>query len=263
MQLSSRLLSIFFPGNAKHKAQRKLQQILFFALSKVSRSKGNALLWANSQFELSPHALVSAFTQGYVVFPNMRNHKIVEWLDPEVRGILPIDHFKMQEGLFKLLKKERAREVKEFDIKIDENFEATIRACAEPRDLKAITWLSEEYINSTIQLHKMGIAHSVEAYKNGKLVGGVVGVAINGYFMSLSLFHTVNNAGKVAFYYLMLKLKADGYKLHDLGMPNPWIQQFGMKSLPKKDFKEALLRAITSPLAFTHEVPVLELLSFV
>lgn len=258
MRISSKLLAAFFPGGTKHKLKRKLQHFCFFALSKASRSKKEAVLWANSQLELSPHVLMSAFTQGYVVFPNMRNHKIIEWLDPEARGIIPIDHFKMQDGLLRLLKKERARDIKEFEIKIDHDFETTIRACAKPRDAKAITWLSEEYINCAVELNKMGTAHSVEAYQNGVLVGGVIGVAINAYFMTLSLFHTVNNASKVAFYYLMLRLRADGFKLHDFGMPNPWVSQFGMKSVPRTEFKTDLLQAITSPTVFTKRVPELE-----
>jgi len=239
------------------KVKRKLQLFFFAALSKISRSKSDAILWANSQNELSPHTLIAAFAQGVVVFPTMRNHKIIEWLDPEIRGVLPINQFKMQDGLYKLLKKERDREVKEFDIKIDANFEETIRACSKPRDAKAITWLSEAYIDSTIALHQLGFAHSVEAYQGDLLVGGVVGIAINGYFMSLSLFHAVNNASKVAFYYLMLKLKADGFQLHDLGMPNPWIQQFGMKSISRQEFRANLLKAMATPCVFTRDIPAL------
>jgi leucyl/phenylalanyl-tRNA--protein transferase len=256
MSIKSKLLNAFLPGATKDLVKRNLQSILFNSLCKVSGNKENALMWANSQFGISPYLLYSGFAQGFLVLPNMRNHQIIDCIDPEIRGVMPIEDFKIQDGLHKLLKKEQEREIKEFEVKIDQNFEETIIACSKPRDKKAITWLSDDYIKAAVALHKLGIAHSIETYQNGLLVGGVVGIAINSYFLSLTLFHTVDNASKVAFYHLMEKLKAEGFKLHDLGVPNPWIQQFGMKSIRRQEFKNALLEAIATPIVFNNKVPI-------
>lgn len=104
----------------------------------------------------------------------------------------------------------------------------------------------------------MGVAHSVETYQNGKLVGGVFGISINGYFATLSLFHSVDNASKVAFYYLLLKLRDDGFKLHVSGDANTWFTQYGSINISKDEFRKDLVKATMAPVTFSANVPRLE-----
>lgn len=124
-------------------------------------------------------------------------------------------------------------EEEKIQIKVNHNFRDTILSCAKPRGKKNNTWITPEYIEAVIELHNMGIAHSIEAYQNGLLVGGAVGLSINGFFATLSLFHTVDNASKIAFCYLLQKLKDDGFKLHHCGDVDSWFTQYGMVAIER------------------------------
>lgn len=258
MGILPKYLSDIIPDKIKHPVKKLLQRSFHMGLSKVSGGHNNALLWSFGQFELSPFILIQGFMQGFYPLPNMSNHKIIEWYDHELRGIIPINTFKARNDLWRYLKKEKSKEMdKQFQIKINTNFYETITACSVPRGKKKRTWLSADYIKAATELHKMGMAHSVETYQNGVLVGGVIGLAINGYFSTLTLFHTVDNASKVAFYYLLVKLKNDGFKLHFTGTADAWFSQYGMVNVEKNEFRSSLLSAITTPATLTPNVPEL------
>jgi leucyl/phenylalanyl-tRNA--protein transferase len=252
-------VSAVVPNHIKVTGKRLLQKSFHKGLSKVSGGDNDALLWSYAQFKLSPFLIIQAYMQGFYPFPNMENNKIIEWYDLDLRGVIPIQDFKARGDLYRFLKKEKLKEANpQFKIKINADFKAVILACAEPRGGKRQkTWLSTEYIEALLELHNMGLAHSVEAYENGVLVGGVMGLAINGYFSTLSLFHTVDNASKVAFYYLLTKLKDDGFKLHFTGTPDAWFSQYGMINVEKEIFRKDLLGAVTAQVAFTKNIPQL------
>src|SRR5690606_27578747 len=99
--------------------------------------------------------------------------------------------------------------------------------------------------------------HSVEAYQNGLLVGGVIGLSINGFFVTLSLFHTVDNASKIAFCYLLQKLKDDGFKLHHCGDVGSWFIQYGMVPIERERYRKELMLAVTRPVIFSSNIPSL------
>ena len=251
-------LSAIIPENVRQPTKRMLQYLSHSTLSKVSGGKDNALLWSYSQFKLTPYLIVQGYCQGIYPLPNMNNKKIIDWLDPEIRGIIPIDKFRLRNDLLRVLKKEKLQAPeKKFVIKVNADFHETILSCSKPRGNKTKTWLTPDYIKVTMELHKMGIAHSVETYQNGVLVGGVIGLAINGQFITLSLFNTVDNAGKVAFYYLLVKLKDDGFTLHVSGAADSWFTQFGSINIPKDEFRKILIPAITAPVKFSDKVPEL------
>jgi len=172
---------------------------------------------------------------------------------------MPLQDLKIQKNLLRRLKKEKFQEPeKKFEVRINTNFEQTILGCAQPRGQKTKTWLTPEYIKTVMELHKMGFTHSIETYQNNVLVGGLIGIAINGYFGGMSLFHKVDNASKIALYYLLVKLRDDGFTLHDVGPATEWFRQYGLITIPRDDFRQQLLTAITSPVQFTNHVPVLE-----
>jgi leucyl/phenylalanyl-tRNA--protein transferase len=258
MGILPKQLSAMIPENVRQPTKRLLQQLSHSALTKVSGGKENALLWSYSQFKLSPYLIVQGYCQGMYPLPNMTNGKIIDWFDPEVRGIIPVENFKVRNDLLRVLKKEKYQNPeKKFEIKVDADFHETIVSCSKPRGSKTKTWLTPDYIKASIELHKIGIAHSVETYQNGVLVGGVVGLAINGQFITLSLFNTVDNAGKVAFYYLLVKLRDEGFKLHYSGAADSWFTQFGSVNIQKDEFRKMLIPAITAPVKFTNNVPQL------
>jgi leucyl/phenylalanyl-tRNA--protein transferase len=260
MGILPKSVAAIIPGNFRYPVKRFLQKSFYFGLAKVSGGRNNALLWSYGQFELSPSIILQGYMQGFYPLPNMMNHKIVDWYDPELRGVIPIHGFKAGDDLRRYFKKEKLKATdQQLEIKINTDFKGTIIACATPGGNKRVkTWLSPEYIKAALELHEMGMAHSVETYQNGVLVGGLIGLSINGYFSTLTQFHTVDNAGKVAFYYLLLKLKKDGFKLHLAGAANTWLSQYGMVTVEKEEFRADLLNALTSPAKFTQEIPELE-----
>jgi len=259
MGVLPKYVAAIIPEDFKYSVKIFLKKTFYFGLAKVSGGRNNALLWSYGQFELSPFIILQGYMQGFYPLPHMKNNEIVEWYDPELRGIIPIHGFKAGNDLLRFLKKEKLKETdQQLEIKINANFKETIVACASPRGNKRTkTWLSADYIKAALELHEMGMAHSVETYQNGVLVGGVIGISINGYFSTLSQFHTVDNAGKVAFYYLLLKLKNDGFKLHLAGAADSWLSQYGMVSVEKDAFKADLLNALTSPVKFSINIPEL------
>lgn len=236
--------------------------IQFFStgLNKVLKGKENVLLWSYSQFDLSPFMIYQGYTQGRYPLPHSSDRSKMNWYDPLMRGIIPVADFKIRNDLLRRLKKEnRCAENDKIQIRVNFNFKDTIFSCAMPRGTKTKTWITPEYIEAVLGLHHMGIAHSVEAYQNGVLVGGLVGLSINGFFATLSLFHTVDNASKIAFCYLLQKLKDDGFKLHHCGDVDSWFTQYGMIAIDRERYREELMKAITSPVAFTEKVPVLDI----
>lgn len=253
-----KVVSSIVPTRLKGPTKRLLQKLLHAGFIKVSGGHEEALLWSNAQAKLNPYVIIQGFLQGTFPMPKVDNNKIFIWYDPDPRAIIPVADFKIRNDLLRCLKKEKQQELdKRFEIKVNANFEQTIINCSKPRGEKTNTWISPEYMEVMLELHKMGIAHSFEAYQNGELVGGVFGVALNGYFITLSLFRTVDNASKVAFCYLLARLKEDGFKLHISGDANSWFAQFGAVTITKDDFREELIPAITAPVTFRSKVPEL------
>lgn len=250
------ILSAIVPASFKAPTKRSLQQFFHSGLVKVSGSQEEALLWTSAQVKLSPYIMIQAFLQGTFPMPKVDNNKIFVWYDPDPRAIIPVADFKIRNDVMRCLKKNRLQELdKRFEIKMNANFEQTVINCSKSRGNKSNTWITDEYIEVMLELHKMGIAHSFETYQNGALVGGVFGIALNGYFITLSLFRTVDNASKVAFCYLLTKLKEDGFKLHLTGDADSWFTQFGAVNVTKKDFRQELISAITAPVTFSLGVP--------
>lgn len=227
-------------------------------LTRVLKGKENVLLWSYSQFELSPFLLYQGYVQGKYPLPSTQPHHSINWYDPEIRGIIPVDNYMVRKDLVRRLRKEQfLPDNEKIQIKLNLNFRDTVLCCAGPRGTKNKTWLTPEYIEAVIELHAIGIAHSVEAYQNGLLVGGVIGLSINGFFVTLSLFHTVDNASKIAFCYLLQKLKDDGFKLHHCGDVGSWFIQYGMVPIERERYRKELMLAVTRPVIFSSNIPSL------
>jgi leucyl/phenylalanyl-tRNA--protein transferase len=258
MGILPKQVAAVIPENFRQSAKRLLQRFFQFGLTKTSGGKINAMLWSYGHFELTPFIIFQGFSQGKNLLPNLYGGKNSIWEDPEWRGIIPIQDFKVQKDLLRRLKKEKTLSPEtQLQIKVNTNFKETITGCSRANGKKNRVWLTPEFIKSALELHKMGIAHSVEVYQNGILVGGVTGLAINGYFTSLSLFHTVDNASKIAFYYLLVKLKDDGFLLHLSGAADSWFTQYGMINVQKDEFRVSLMEAISTPAKFSETVPEL------
>jgi len=167
----------------------------------------------------------------------------VNWYSPDPRTIFELNKFHVPRSLQLTLKK------KLFDIRINKKFEEVMRACAQREE----TWISEEIIISYVKLHNAGIAHSVETWKDGSLVGGLYGVAIRGAFFGESMFSRVSDASKVALVHLVVRLKDRGYSLLDTQFTTPHLQRFGAREIPRVEYLIKLEKALTITCSFADE----------
>ena len=187
---------------------------------------------------LSPDLLLSAYCQG--VFPMAHEDGDIYWYDPDPRAILPLDErFHVSRSL--------ARTVRQgmFEIRVDYDFTAVMRACAELNVDREETWINEELIAAYTRLHKLGFAHSVEAWRNGRLVGGLYGVSIRGLFAGESMFSRERDASKVALVYLVERLRQRRFQLLDTQFITEHLRRFGAIEIPADNYKIRLAYALT------------------
>ncbi len=164
------------------------------------------------------------------VFPMALDDGEIGWFSPDPRAIIPLDDFHVPHGLKRALKKSL------FEIRLDTEFEKVMRACADRSD----TWISGEIIKSFCNLHQLGHAHSVEAWRDGELVGGLYGVALGGAFFGESMFHTVTDASKVALHSLVERLRRNGFALLDTQWVTPHLQTFGTREVSRSVYRRML-----------------------
>lgn len=177
---------------------------------------------------------------GYIngIFPMAELDGTIYWYSPDPRAIIPIDSYKSPKSLRPVINK------KTFEIRIDGDFESVMHGCAGPRAQEEGTWISEDIIAAYTNLHKLGYAHSVEAYRDNKLVGGLYGVAIGGVFFGESMFFIESNASKVAFHFLIETLRANNYILLDTQFINDNVLRYGAIEIPRTDYMERLKKAL-------------------
>jgi leucyl/phenylalanyl-tRNA--protein transferase len=166
----------------------------------------------------------------------------IAWFSPDPRAIIPIDDgFHVPHGLKRALKRGT------FEIRIDQAFERVMRKCSQRKD----TWISEEVIASYVNLHRLGFAHSVEAWHEGELAGGLYGVAVGGAFFGESMYHDVTDASKVALHGLVERLRAREFVLLDTQWTTPHLEQFGALEIPRGVYLRRLAEAIDRPCRLT------------
>jgi leucyl/phenylalanyl-tRNA--protein transferase len=187
---------------------------------------------------LSPDLLLSAYCQG--VFPMAHPNGDIYWYDPDPRAILPLDErFHVSRTLARTVQQGK------FEIRIDSDFTAVMQACAELKADREETWINEELIAAYTRLHKMGFAHSVEAWRNGRLVGGLYGVAIRGFFAGESMFSHERDSSKVALVHLVERLRQRRYQLLDTQFMTNHLRTFGALEVPAANYKLRLAYALT------------------
>lgn len=175
------------------------------------------------------------------VFPMAMPDGEVAWFSPDPRAIIPLDDgFHVPHGLRRALNKGR------FEIRIDTAFKAVMQRCAERDE----TWINEEILDSYVNLHRLGHAHSVEAWLEGQLVGGLYGVALGGAFFGESMFHTATDASKVALHALVVRLRARGYSLLDTQWITPHLRTFGAHEISRADYRTRLQQCIDDDCSF-------------
>jgi leucyl/phenylalanyl-tRNA---protein transferase len=189
--------------------------------------------------DLTPELLVSAYAQGY--FP-MDVEGDLMWFSPDPRGILPLESFHASKTLRQTYRNA------DFEIRVDTAFEETIRECGRR---PGGTWISGDIITTYTQMQRMGLAHSVEAWQNGKLAGGLYGVALRGAFFGESMFHRVRDASKVALVALVERMRQRGLSLLDIQWVTPHLKRFGAIEISRQQYLRRLAAALRQPCSFT------------
>jgi leucyl/phenylalanyl-tRNA--protein transferase len=190
--------------------------------------------------DLSVPTLLRAYQSG--CFPWTVNP--VTWWSPDPRAIIELDGFHAPRSLLKFLRKA------EFAVTIDGAFDRVIEACAEAAPGRKSTWITPEFLRGYQDLHRAGHAHSLEVWEGDKLVGGIYGVAIGGYFAGESMFHRVSNASKAALGWLVEHLRTRGYALFDIQMPTRVTMQHGASLIPREEFLKRMHEAQRLPVTF-------------
>lgn len=188
--------------------------------------------------------LVSAYASGW--FPMAVGDAGIRWFSPDPRGIIPLDEFHVSRRLARVIRGGA------FDIRINTDFAAVIRACADADrdDEDAGTWIDAEIIESYCALHQAGYAHSVEAWRNGQLAGGLYGVALGGAFFGESMFHHVTDASKIALAALADRLRERNYSLLDTQWTTGHLEQFGAVEIPRRKYLQLLAAALQRDCSF-------------
>jgi leucyl/phenylalanyl-tRNA--protein transferase len=188
---------------------------------------------------LTPELVLRAYCQGLFPMAASRRGRIF-WFRPDPRAIFDLQRVHIPRSLRRTIRRGR------FEVRVNTAFPAVIRACAERPD----TWISEEIERVYTELHALGYAHSVEAYLDGQLAGGLYGVAIGGAFMGESMFHRVTDASKVCFAWLVERLRERGYLLLDAQYLTEHLARFGAFTVSAAEYERLLARALQLPCRF-------------
>ena len=177
-----------------------------------------------------------------------RDDPHIFWVDPEVRGVLPLDEFHIPRRLKKSVRRGL------YEVKCDTVFTEVVDMCAGARQGRAETWINSAIEQAVVQLHTAGIAHSVEAWHQGELVGGLYGIALGGAFFGDSMFSVARDASKIALVHLMMRLRVGGFKLLDTQFVTDHLRQFGAEEIPARIYLERLDAALAYQGVFHAEL---------
>ena len=189
----------------------------------------------------TPELLLLAYRRG--LFP-MADSETGElgWYSPDPRAVIPIDRFHMSRSLARTVRSHR------FELRTDTSFEAVMRACAEPAAGREATWIDERLISVYLEVYRRGSAHSVEAWRDGELVGGLYGVHVGRAFFGESMFSRPGSGGtdasKVCLVELVHCLRARGFRLLDTQFVTPHLARFGCVAIPRARYLELLAEAL-------------------
>ena len=189
---------------------------------------------------LTPEGILLAYRHGIFPMADERSDEVL-WFRPDPRAIIPLDGLHVSRSLARTLKRAT------FEIRVDTDFEGVMRGCA---DRPEGTWISERFVEVYGALHRAGKAHSVEAWRDGRLVGGAYGLALGGAFMAESMFHRETEASKVALAALCSRLGERGFTLLDVQYVTPHLESLGAVEITRREYERRLEQALALPCTF-------------
>ncbi len=197
---------------------------------------------------LTPDLLLRAYAAGIFPMAESRHDQELFWVDPEQRGIIPLDRFHVPRRLRRTVRKAP------FEMRCDTAFGEVMQACSEPAPGRPDSWINDEIIRAYTELHRLGHAHSVECRHNGVLVGGLYGVSLGAAFFGESMFSRATDASKVALVHLVARLRAGGFTLLDTQFITRHLQQFGAREVPREAYHRMLAEALSRSARFLREI---------
>lgn len=212
-------------------------------------ARGRRLTAREASASIDPDVLLKAYTLGFFPMAKTRFDDHVVWVRPEARGVLPIDEARAPKRLLRTLMAEP------FEVTIDTAFAAVIAACAKKTKGRDDTWINHAVEEVFLTLHAAGFAHSVECRREGRLVGGLYGLALGEIFCGESMFSIERDASKVAMLHLIARLKLAGFKLLDTQFFTPHLAQFGVRECPDTDY-QAMLASMLGRRADFRKAPL-------
>lgn len=190
---------------------------------------------------ITPDVLLRAYSIGMFPMSESADDPEIYWVEPELRGIIPLDTFHVSKSLAKAIKK------KPFDIRVNTAFTAVMDGCAAEAPDRPTTWINDTIRSLYTTLHQYGHAHSVEAWEGDLLVGGLYGVSLGSAFFGESMFSRRTNASKICLVHLVERLKALGFTLLDTQFTTEHLVTFGAIDVPKKGYQRLLQAAMANP----------------
>ena len=206
--------------------------------------------------KITAEMLLRAYAIGIFPMAEARNDPELYWIDPESRGIIPLESFHVARSLKKTLRHGS------LSVTCDTCFEQVVEACAAPGPGRRQTWINQTIFDLCCQLFRMGHAHSVETWLDGRLVGGLYGISLGGAFFGESMFSTATDASKVALVHLVARLRVGNYGLLDTQFVTKHLSGFGAQAIPREDYKKRLTAALARQAQFLPELPTRALEAF-
>ncbi len=188
--------------------------------------------------EITPELMLRAYRHGLFPMAETRRGDRLYWLDPERRGILPLNRFHLSRRLMRTVLSDT------FEVSSDQDFPGTIAGCAAAAPGREDTWINPQIERLFGELHRLGHAHSVECRREGRLVGGLYGVALGGAFFGESMFSQATDASKVALVHLVARLRLGGFRLLDTQFVTSHLAQFGTEEIARENYKTMLAEAV-------------------
>ena len=195
-------------------------------------------------YEITPKLLLRAYSIGMFPMAESADDPTLFWVDPEERGIFPLDGLIVSKSLAKVVRSNR------YEIRIDSDFDGVMDGCAGGGDERPSTWINERIRKLYYDLFRQGHVHTVEAWKDGALVGGLYGLAIGSAFFGESMFHRARDASKVCLVHLVARLRAGGFTLLDTQFVTDHLATLGAVAVSRRKYHRMLDKAIGKPANF-------------
>jgi len=193
---------------------------------------------ADDTITITPEILLKAYAAGIFPMAEDADDPSLFWVEPRERGIIPLNAFHVPKRLARTVRSD------EFEVRVDQNFDAVIAGCAAPAADREKTWINRRIRDLYGELFDAGFCHTVEVYRENRLVGGLYGVRLKGAFFGESMFHRERDASKVALVHLVARLKRGGFTLLDTQFVTSHLAQFGAIEIPRRSYKRILRAAM-------------------